>query len=95
VTAVLQGVRILEVAEHTFVPPASAGVPHRRRHAVQAGLRAGAVRRATGARPTRPELNEHGDDILGELGLDMDEIVEPRGPRRRRVTDLQSDRSII
>ncbi len=47
------------------------------RHAVPARGRPGAVRRGAGRSPGRaPELNEHGDAILAELGLDWDAIVD-------------------
>ncbi len=40
------------------------------------------------AKPGRaPEFNEHGDAILGELGLDMGRHRGPQGPRRRRLID--------
>ena len=56
-------------------------------HAVPAGRRAGAVRRARPrAARARPEFNEHGDAILAELGLDWDTDRRPQGPRRRRLT---------
>jgi hypothetical protein len=59
-TAVMQGVRILEVAEHTYVP-AAAPVQYDEEPAV----------------PGRaPEFNEHGDGILGDLGIDWDTIVD-------------------
>ena len=45
--------------------------------AVPAGGRSGAVRRASRPPAGRaPELNEHGDAILAELGLDWDTIVD-------------------
>ncbi len=55
--AILDGVRILELAGHTFVP------------AFQYD--------EAPARPARaPKFNEHGDQILGDLGLASDAIID-------------------
>jgi hypothetical protein len=60
-TALMQGERIFEVAEHTSVPAASAPVQFNE----------------TPAAPQwAPEFNEHGDKILGDLGFDWDTIVD-------------------
>lgn len=68
-TSILQGVRVLEVAEHTFVPAAPAlladwGADVIKIEHVQRG-------------PGRAhEFNEHGDDILADLGIDWDTVVD-------------------
>ena len=53
-----------------------AGLRDGRRGAVPAGGGTGAVRRGAREAGRAPEFNEHGDAILGALGLDWDAIVD-------------------
>ena len=101
-TAVLQGVRVLEVAEHTFVPAASALLATGVRRSSRSSTSSAATPCAAWRRPASPlvptdvhVLLEHSNRGKRSLALDLTLARRSRDPlqarrHRRRVPDEQA-----